>query len=182
MTYPPQQGPPYGQQPYPPQQPQPGYGYPQQQPPQQQPPQQYGYPQQYPQQQPYPPQQQQWGSPPPPPAPSRRGGGLGIKNILRIIGVVVAVIVLGVVWFVSRDDAREAEAGDCMVNHGSTVSPDLKIVDCSDSKAAYKVVEVFGGTLDDTKCEGKSDIGYSEQTRGTRRHAGKQFVLCLDKL
>ncbi|MER5883880.1 hypothetical protein ABT160_08625 [Streptomyces sp. NPDC001941] len=179
MTHPPQQGPgPYGQQPYPPQQPQqpqPGYGYPQQPqqpyPPQGQvpPQQQWGAPQ----------GQQQWGAPPPPPAPGRK---MSIKTMFRIGFAVVAVIVLAVVWFMSRDDADQAEAGDCLKNNGSTSAPDLQVVECGDTKAEYKVVEVIKDTLDKERCQGKSDIGYYEQTSGSRRHAGKQFVLCLNEI
>lgn len=170
MTYPPQPGPaapygqpgPYGQQPpqgYPPQ---PPYGAAPQQ----------TYPQQYP-------PQQQWAAPPPPPA---RSGGMGFMKILKIIGVVIAVIVLAVGYFLSRDDADQAEVGDCLKNNGSTVSPDLQVVGCGTAGAAYKVVEVIPGTVDSERCKGKSDIGYHEQTRGSRRRSGKQFVLCLNEI
>ncbi|MEU4492823.1 hypothetical protein AB0F96_05020 [Streptomyces sp. NPDC023998] len=186
MTHPPQQGPgtyghpdPYAQQPQQPYPPQPGYGYPQQQQPYPQQPQPgYGHPQQP--QQPYAPQQQ-WGATPPPPPPSGRGG-LGIKNILKIIGVVIALIVFAIVYFTSQDDADKAEVGDCMHNSGSTITPDLQVVKCGDAKADYKVVEVHPDTTDQKLCEGKSDVGYFEQTRGGRRSSGKQFVLCLNKI
>ncbi|MFD9406865.1 hypothetical protein ACFWBN_07545 [Streptomyces sp. NPDC059989] len=180
MTHPPQQGPgpypgqpgPYAQQPpqgYPPQ---PGPGYPQQQ---AQPP--YGG---APQQQMYPQQQQQWSAPPPAP-PSRRGG-LGVMKILKIIGVVIALVVVAVGYFLSRNDADHAEVGDCLKNNGSTISPDLQVVKCGDATAKYKVVEVIPDTLESSKCEGKADMGYYEQTRGGRRSSGKQFVLCLNEI
>ncbi|MER7466697.1 hypothetical protein [Streptomyces sp. NPDC097981] len=176
MTYPPQQGPgpygqpgPYAQQPpqgYPPQ---PGYGHPQQaQPP-------YGAPPQ--QQYPYPPQQ--FAAPPAPPA---RSGGLGVKKILKAIVAVVAVIVCAVGYWASQDDADKAEVGDCLTNKGSTVSPDLQVVKCGGANAEFKVVKVIPDTLDTNQCQGKSDIGYKEQTRGSRRHSGKQFVLCIDQI
>ncbi|MDQ0942179.1 hypothetical protein [Streptomyces sp. V1I1] len=170
MTYPPQQGQgayghpdPYAQQPQQPYPPQPGYGYPQQPQPG------YGHP-----------QQQQWGAPPPP-APSRRGG-LDTKTILKIIVAVIAVIAFGIFYLLSQDDADKAEAGDCMKNSGSTVTPDLEVVDCGDTKAAYKVVEVHPDTTDRNLCRGKSDLGYFEQTSGGRRSSGKQFVLCLNEI
>jgi hypothetical protein len=185
MTYPPQQAQgayghpdPYAQQPQQPYPPQPGYGYPQQQQPYPQQPQPgYGHPQQQMQQ--YPPQQQ-WGAPPPP-ATSRRGG-LDTKTILKIIVAVIAVIAFGIFYLLSQDDADKAEAGDCMKNSGSTVTPDLEVVDCGDTKAAYKVVEVHPDTTDRNLCKGKSDLGYFEQTSGGRRSSGKQFVLCLDEI
>ncbi|MFC9295410.1 hypothetical protein ACFTWH_28350 [Streptomyces sp. NPDC057011] len=173
MTYPPQQqgpGPypgqpgPYGQQPpqgYPPQQ---GMGYPQQQ----------GQP-------PYGGAPQQWSAPPPP-APPSRTGGLGVMKILKIIGVVIALIVVAVGYFLSQDDADHAEVGDCLKNNGTTISPDLQVVKCGEATAKYKVVEVIADTLDSSKCEGKADMGYYEQTRGGRRSSGKQFVLCLNEI
>ncbi|MFD8634412.1 hypothetical protein [Streptomyces sp. NPDC059533] len=170
MTYPPQQGPgpypgrpgPYGQQPqgYPPQ---PGQGFPQQhgQPP-------YGGA-----------PQQQWGAPPAPPA---RSGGMGILKKLKIVGIVIAVIVVAVGYFLSQDDADHAKAGDCLKNNGTVISPDLQVVKCGDANATFKVVEVIPDTLDSSKCEGKSDSGYYEQTSGSRRRSGKQFVLCINQI
>ncbi|MFJ8073510.1 hypothetical protein ACIQ7Q_06090 [Streptomyces sp. NPDC096176] len=175
MTYPPQQGQgAYGQPgPYGQQQPQPGYGYPQQQP--QQPGPGYGYPQQ--------PQapQQQWGAPPPPPpAPARQG--LSLKTKFQIVVGVLAVIAFAVFWFMGRDDADAAKAGDCLKNSGTEINPDLEVVDCGATEAAYKVVSVHGDTTDQTICEGKADIGYFEQTSGGRRSSGKSFVLCLNEM
>ncbi|MGW0310489.1 LppU/SCO3897 family protein [Streptomyces flavidovirens] len=169
MTYPPQQGPgPYGQ-PY-----QEGQQPPQQHP-QGYPPQQgYGYPQQ-----PYPPQQQ-WNAPPAPTPPSR-GGGMGVKKIFQIVAGVIVAIMCVVGYFASQNDADHAEAGDCLKNNGTTLSPDLQVVECGGADATYKVVEVIPDTLETSKCEGKSDIGYEERQTG-RRSSGKQFVLCIDEI
>ncbi|WP_240136967.1 LppU/SCO3897 family protein [Streptomyces sp. MUM 178J] len=176
MTHPPQPGPhaygqpgPYAQQPQ-----QPGYGYPQQQP---YPPQQPG--QGFPQQPAQP--QQQWGAPPPPPPPSG-GRRISIKTIFRIVVAVVAVIGFGVFWLLSQNDAENAEAGDCMHNNGTTISPDLEIVECGDTKAEFKVVSVHADTTDSSVCDGKADIGYYEQTSGGRRSSGQKFVLCLNEI
>ncbi|MFJ3924330.1 hypothetical protein [Streptomyces sp. NPDC090022] len=191
MTYPPQQGPgPYGQQPG--QAPQPPQGYPAQPGQGYPPPPGYGHPQApgqapygAPQPQPYPPQQpgqpvqQQWNAPPPPAPPAKR---MGVLKILKIIGAVAVVIMIGVGYFLSQDDADHAKAGDCLKNNGTTISPDLQVVKCGGADAQYKVVEVFQDTVDSTKCEGKSDMGYHEQTRGGRRSSGKQFVLCIDEI
>ncbi|ORT57766.1 hypothetical protein BKD26_21495 [Streptomyces sp. CB03238] len=182
MTYPPQQGSgPYGQPgPYGQQPPQPGYGYPQQQQPG------HGHPQQQaphgaPQQQMQPPPPQQWSAAPPPPPPPSRRGGIGIMKILKGIVIVIGVIVIAVGYFMSRDDADQAEAGDCMKNNGTMVSPDLQVVECGGTDAEFKVVEVIPDTVDTKLCKGKSDIGYQEQTSG-RRSSGKQFVLCIDEI
>ncbi|MEU0084850.1 hypothetical protein [Streptomyces sp. NPDC006274] len=204
MTYPPQQGQepygqpgPYGQQPQQPgygypQQPQPGqaqqpgYGHPQQPQPAQ--PQQpgYGHPQQsqpqpgygYPQQPQAP--QQQWGTPPPPPpAPTR--GGLSLKMKFQIAVGVLAAIAFAVFWFLGRDDADTAKVGDCLKNNGSTINPDLQVVDCGGTEAAYTVVSVHDDTTDRAICQGKADIGYYEQTSG-RRGSDKSLVLCLNQI
>ncbi len=187
MTYPPQQGPgpygqpgPYAQQPqgYPPQ---PGYGYPQQQaqPPYGGAPQQQMYPPQPPMQM-QPPPQQQWSAPP---APQARSGGWGVMKILKAIVVVIVLIACAVGYFLSRNDADHAEVGDCLKNNGTTAATlDLQVVDCGATGAAYKVVEVIPGTLDSSRCQGKADMGYYEQTRGSRRRSGKQFVLCLNQI
>lgn len=116
----------------------------------------------------------------PPPAPSSGGGGLGIKNILKIILAVLAVIVFAAAYFMGQDDADKAEVGDCMKNSGSTITPDLEVVDCGDAKATLKVVEVHPNTMDTNLC--KTEISYVEQTSGGRRSSGKQFVLCLNEI
>lgn len=103
-------------------------------------------------------------------------------KILKIIGVVLALIACAVGYFLSRDDADKAKVGDCLKNNGSTVTPDLQVVKCGGADATYKVVAVIPDTLDTSKCEGKSDIGYHEQTRGSRRSSGKQFVLCINEV
>jgi hypothetical protein len=108
---PPQQPPPppqggYGQ----PQQPPPGYGYPQQAPPPGQAP--YGQQPGYGQQQPYGqvPQQPGYGYPPQPP---QGGGG---KRTGIIIGVVVALVVVGVgVFFVAH---KSNSGGSSLANDG----------------------------------------------------------------
>ncbi|MFD3546963.1 hypothetical protein ACFWUW_15370 [Streptomyces sp. NPDC058655] len=128
--------------------------------------------------------QQQWSAPPAPPAPAPPAKR-GIKDIWKIVKVVVvvgAIIAAGIGYFLSQDDADKAKAGDCLKNNGSTASPDLQVVKCSGADATYKVVQVIPDTLDTDQCQGKSDIGYLEQTSGGRRSSGKQFVLCIDEL
>ena len=165
--------PPQGQNPY-----TPGQGYGQQPPPPQG---GYGYPPQ-PGQPGMPPQQGQPGMPlqpspyinqgAPAPMPPQRPKR-SVKTYLRIAGFVIIICVAVGSWWASRDDADTASVGDCMSigNPGNTTDPDLEVVDCSDSKARYKVVERkdgVGGGCDRTK--------YSEyrETGG-----GDSFTLCL---
>jgi hypothetical protein len=167
---------PYGQNPYPqaPQapygQPQGGYAYPQQQAPYGQQP-QPGYPQAP--QQPY----MQGGAPVPPPQPSR---GRSPMAVLKVIGVIIAVIFAGVIWVMSWDDADTAVVGDCMKNNGNTINPDLQVVDCGTSEAEFKVKEVHADTTDLTVCPtGTAAYGESQHRR---RSADTKFVLCLTHL
>ncbi|RII06930.1 hypothetical protein DSC45_34840 [Streptomyces sp. YIM 130001] len=108
------------------------------------------------------------GTPPPPAAPKR-----SIKTYLRIGVAVVAVIVVAVTWFASRDDAQAAKAGDCMSigNEKSATDPDLEVVDCGDSKAKYKVAERKDGS--GQSCD-RSKYAEYRQTGD-----GDNFTLCL---
>ncbi|QOV37116.1 hypothetical protein IM697_01210 [Streptomyces ferrugineus] len=168
MTTPPPQGNPFaqGQNPY--AQGQQPYGQPQQgQAPY---PPQGGYPQQ-----PGQPGFPQQGAPyaPVPPEPSgRKWTFKKVKNIVMV--VVVAGMVIGG-YIASRDDADTAKVGDCMSigNPNSATDPDLEVVDCGDSKAAYKVADKKDGTsgsCDRTK--------YAEYTQSGD---GDSFTLCLEK-
>ncbi|MEU4346830.1 hypothetical protein [Streptomyces sp. NPDC023838] len=106
----------------------------------------------------------------PAPAPPRRN----IKKIVRIVVAVSVVIAAAVGWYSSRHDADTAKVGDCMSigNPDSTTNPELKVVDCGDSKAKYKVVEKKNDDIigcDRTK--------YSEYTE---KRGSKRFTLCLE--
>ncbi|MEU3981547.1 hypothetical protein AB0F77_15805 [Streptomyces sp. NPDC026672] len=116
------------------------------------------------------------GAPVPPPAPARRGS----KKALRILGVIVVAVIIGLVkfgagWFFTRDDAETTSVGSCMHNKGSYSSPDLNEVDCSSGDAQYKVVQKFDGSTDTNKCETVSDATISYVQYG----GGHDVVLCL---
>ncbi|MFF4208880.1 hypothetical protein ACFYZE_05770 [Streptomyces sp. NPDC001796] len=183
MTTPPPQGTnPYAQQPTVPMGQQPGQPGVAQQP--YAPQQPYPPQQTYPQQQPYPPFPQQQGAPvPPSAAPAKRGG----KKALRIIGAVVAFVIIallkfgagfGLSWFLNRDDAETTSVGACMHNDGTDSKADLKEVDCSSSSAQYKVVQKFDGSSDENKCQDVKDATISYIQYG----GGHDIVLCLNEL
>lgn len=119
----------------------------------------------------------QQGSAPESAAPSR-SGGIGVRKALGAIGVVVVLVAVG--YFLSQDGADRAEAGDCLKNNGDPIFPDLRVVDCDDSDAVYRVVQVLHDTVDTARCQGVSDIGYEEQADRARHKSGKRFVLCFD--
>ncbi|RLL67844.1 hypothetical protein [Streptomyces sp. Z26] len=165
MTTPPPQGQnPYGQQPgqSPYGQPQQPYGQQAGQSPQQG---QNPYAQQGPQ-----PYGQPGGVPmAPPPVPPRGGKA---KKILIGVGVAVALLVAGGAYIAGQDDADQAEKGDCVINRGTDMSPDVEVVDCSSSDAEYKVAVKHDGKAD---CDREKYAQYSE-TKGS----DVLFTLCLE--
>ncbi|MFD5699340.1 LppU/SCO3897 family protein [Streptomyces lasiicapitis] len=125
--------------------------------------------------QPYPPQP---GAPQQPGVPFYQGGPDATaprkskkKLIFVIVGVAVAAAIGAAVW-AGQDEAAAAEVGDCMSigNPASTTDPDLKIVDCGDKDAKYKVAE----KKDSGTCDIKKYATYRE-TGG-----GDDFTLCLE--
>ncbi|MGW3985690.1 LppU/SCO3897 family protein [Streptomyces sp. NPDC004830] len=89
------------------------------------------------------------GAPVPPTAPGRRFS----KKLLRVGGIIVIAIIIGVVkWQIGKTDAETTAVGSCMHNKGTQSQPDLSTVDCGASDAQYKVVEKFDDTSDDSKC------------------------------
>ncbi|GAA3500312.1 hypothetical protein GCM10019016_074180 [Streptomyces prasinosporus] len=111
------------------------------------------------------------GAPVPPEQPRRKLSFKTIKNIVIAVAV-VSVAVGG--YIASRDDANTAKVGDCMSisDPNSTTDPGLEVVDCSDSKAKYKVAEKKDGTLD-----GCDRTKYSEYTE---TGGSDDFTLCLE--
>ncbi|MFF9406054.1 hypothetical protein ACF1B0_11045 [Streptomyces anandii] len=128
-------------------------------------------------QQPYAPFPQQQGAPvPPPPAPAKSGS----KKVLRIVGSIVVLIIVagvkfGIGWWSSETDAETTSVGACMHNDGTDTNADLNEVDCSSSKAQYKVVQKFDGSTDENKCKDVSDATISYVQSG----GGHDVVLCL---
>ncbi|MFF8271413.1 hypothetical protein ACF059_29080 [Streptomyces sp. NPDC016562] len=120
--------------------------------------------------------------PPPsiPPAQPSRSRKAGIAKVVVIAAVVVALGAGAVYWFVSRDDIDRAEVGDCLTNHGNMIFPDLRVVGCDGEDAAFKVVQVLPDTMDTSRCQGLTDIGFNEELDRNRHRSGKQYVLCLD--
>ena len=104
--------------------------------------------------------------PVPPQRPKR-----GIKQYLRIGVVVCAVIAAGIGWIVSRHDADTAKVGDCMSisRPNDATDPGLKVVDCGDSKAKFKVVQKKS---DNSGCDRTKYAEYTETGSG-------DFTLCL---
>ncbi|MCF3129037.1 LppU/SCO3897 family protein [Streptomyces olivochromogenes] len=141
--------PPQGQAPYPPQ---------------------GGYPQQG--QAPYPPQPGAPTAPMPPQKPKR-----SVRQYLRIGGIILGLaVVAGGYYLNNDDDSKKLAVGDCLTNTGSDTSPEIKQLDCSDSKADYKVLKKDGSTsVSQLACQSvKGTTAALEWKEGS-----DSFVLCL---
>ncbi|MFC9631309.1 hypothetical protein ACFTY8_18930 [Streptomyces mirabilis] len=87
--------------------------------------------------------------------------------------MVCALIAAVVGYISSRHDPDTAKVGDCMSisNPNSSTDPGLKVVDCTSSKAKYKVAEKKS---DNSGCDRTKYAQYTE--------TGKDdFTLCLSE-
>ncbi|MBV2152838.1 hypothetical protein [Kitasatospora sp. SUK 42] len=154
--------PPYGQPPHT----QPPYA----QPPYGQPP--YGQP-------PYAAQQPpvgRYGYPQPAAAP---GGRRGLRSRLRIAGAVGGSVVLAVGYFVAGPSVSSAKPGDCVRVTGSR---QVEIVNCTDSKANYRVLSKFTDTTDVNRCRQTPQTVTAVSGKSGRRWNKRRYVLCLGPL
>ncbi|MCU8589646.1 hypothetical protein [Streptomyces sp. A13(2022)] len=102
----------------------------------------------------------------------------GFKQYLRIAVAVVALVAIGVGWYVNRDaeDAKKLTVGDCLYNKGSDSDPEVVQVDCGDTKATHTVLKKADGSmvpqLTCQSVEGTTATLTWEET-------GDSFTLCL---
>ncbi|MFB9461272.1 LppU/SCO3897 family protein [Streptomyces cinereospinus] len=100
----------------------------------------------------------------------------GIKQYLRIAVVVAGLIFAAVGWYVGNDDTKQLAVGDCLTNKGSDESPEIEQLDCTDTKAQYKVLKKDDSTsLSMLACQSvQGTTAAIEWTEGS-----DSFVLCL---
>jgi len=100
----------------------------------------------------------------------------GIKQYVRIAVVVAGLLFAAVGWYIGNDDTKKLAVGDCLTNKGSDDSPQIEQLDCSDSKADYKVLKKDSGTsLSMLACQSVEGTSAAiEWTEGS-----DSFVLCL---
>ncbi|MFD7404362.1 hypothetical protein ACFV7R_17155 [Streptomyces sp. NPDC059866] len=120
---------------------------------------------------PYPPQGTAPYAPVPPERPKR-----GIKQYLRIGVIVAGLLFAAVSWYISNDDTKKLAVGDCLTNNGTDDSAEIEQLDCSDSKADYKVLKKDNSTsVSMLACQSvEGTTAAIEWTEGS-----DSFVLCL---
>lgn len=104
------------------------------------------------------------------------------KNILRVVGAVIALAVIGGGWWASQSDPAAAKAGDCVERgNDDDNNPELKIVECNSDTAEYKVLAKiegrFIGMTAQSKCEDQAE-GFKYAY--TQTQGNDSFLLCLD--
>ncbi|MGW7523501.1 LppU/SCO3897 family protein [Streptomyces sp. NPDC054783] len=108
----------------------------------------------------------------PPQRPKR-----GVRWYLRIAGGILGLIVLVGGWYFNHeDDSKKLAVGDCLTNKGTDKDPNIEQLDCSDSKADYKVLKKDGSTsIAMLACQSvKGTTAALEWKEGS-----DSFVLCL---
>ena len=106
----------------------------------------------------------------------RRGAGLG-----RRLGIGIGVLVLlaggSYVYDHMTGAADTAKAGDCVQNKGTESDPDVKVIDCTDPKAEFKVLKTLDSSNMDDCDHVPGDVAAYSETGGN----SSDLVLCLGK-
>ncbi|MFH8367962.1 hypothetical protein [Streptomyces sp. NPDC018031] len=114
---------------------------------------------------------------PPAPEPPRRSKKKIFRNvILPIAGVSIAIGA----YFAggSEDDTKKLAVGDCLQNKGTTTKPEIEQLDCTDTKAAYKVLKKADGAgIASLTCDPRSIEGAVASI--TWEEGSDSFTLCL---
>ncbi|MFJ8475088.1 hypothetical protein [Kitasatospora sp. NPDC094011] len=112
------------------------------------------------------------GATPPPPKRTAR-------SKLRIAGVLGGCVALAVGYFLTGPGVSSAKPGDCVRVSGPRA---VEIVNCTDSKANYKVLSTFTGTTDVTRCRQTPQTTSAVSGKSGRRWNKTRYVLCLGPL
>jgi len=115
------------------------------------------------------------GLPEPTPGPGRPmdpGKPLFQRPAIAILVLPIALIAAIVFANLNSTEAK-AKIGACVVNKGTSVNPDVKVVDCASSEAEYKIVDKIDDSTDDSQCGENAEASYRYQNGSTK------YVLCL---
>ena len=115
------------------------------------------------------------GLPEPTPGPGRPmdpGKPLFQRPVIAMLLLPIALIAAIVFANLNSTEAK-AKIGACVVNKGTSVNPDVKVVDCASSEAEYKIVDKIDDSTDDSQCGENAEASYRYQNGSTK------YVLCL---
>jgi hypothetical protein len=115
------------------------------------------------------------GLPEPTPGPGRPmdpGKPLFQRPAIAMLILPIALIAAIVFANLNSTEAK-AKIGACVVNKGTSVNPDVKVVDCASSEAEYKIVDKIDDSTDDSQCGENAEASYRYQNGSTK------YVLCL---
>lgn len=118
------------------------------------------------------------GLPEPTPGPGRpMNPGKPLFRRPAILGLLLPVAVIAAIVFANLNSTEsKAKIGACVVNNGTSADPDVKVVDCGSSEAAYKIVDKIDDSTDDSQCGDNADASYVYE------HGSTKYTLCLTKL
>lgn len=115
----------------------------------------------------------------PEPAPGAPGRPMELgKPLFKrpvVLGLVVPIAVIALIVYASLQSVSSADVGACVVNKGTPAKPNVKVVDCSSSDAAYKIVGKIDNTANGDACARfeNSTVSYTDE-RGSSK-----YTLCL---
>ncbi|WP_020557162.1 LppU/SCO3897 family protein [Embleya scabrispora] len=113
-----------------------------------------------------------YGGPPPPPPRSSKIKKIVIPLVVLVVLAIAVVVVKGVF---NKDAVDKAKVGDCITG---TKDKSPKVVSCSKSDAAFKVVAKFTDTSDTDKCEA-DEIVRKGSVLGLYRKGSDKGLLCV---
>ncbi|TDO44405.1 hypothetical protein EV643_116217 [Kribbella sp. VKM Ac-2527] len=92
----------------------------------------------------------------------------------QILFLLVPVPVIALIVYGATISPSSAAAGDCIQNKGTSINPDVRVVDCGSADAEYKVLGKVDSS-DETRCEQYEGytVAYTEE-RGS-----SAYTLCL---
>lgn len=101
-----------------------------------------------------PPLEQQPSAAPPQESTAKKVGKSILGRIL-VYGIILIVLAVGTYLFkVFTNDTELAKVGDCVTE--APKAEDMKTIDCTDAKAAYKVLAVVDGTAGQAQAQDDS--------------------------
>ena len=120
----------------------------------------------------------------PEPAPGAPGRPMDPgKPLFRrpaILGLLLPILVIAaiVISNLTTTTTSEAAVGQCVVNNGTDDDPKVKVVDCTSSDAAYKIIGKLDDSTDDSQCDQFEGVEASY----TVERGSTKYTLCLAPL